>query len=148
MARGSLHSYDQLGVSLRQMETRLGEQAQTRLTITNVRVDGQNNTVTVNLRNDGQTRIAAFDRLDVILTYFTSPTAQLTVWLPFDAAAGVANTWTLASISDDAYDPGILNPGETAELEIELSPAIQNSTPNLIVVSSETGATVSSPFSS
>lgn len=148
MARGSLHSYDQLGTSLRQMETRLGEQAQTRLTITDTDLDWANNTLTVDVRNDGQTRIASFEKLDVILTYYTSSSAQLTVWLPYTTGVPGANSWTVDDINNDSYEPGILNPGETLELRIELSPAVYDNRTNLVVISSETGSSVSAAFSS
>ena len=148
-ARTSLQSYYQIGQSLRSMETRLGEQSQTRLTIVDIDLDGQRNTLTVQLRNDGQTRLAAFDRLDVLITYYTSATTRVSLWLPYTASnPPAANNWTVASISSDAYDPGILNPGETAEVVIELSPSVYQNTTNLFVISSEAGVSVSAPFTS
>lgn len=146
LARSGLHAYDQLALSLKEMEARLGEQSKTRLSISGVSVSGGGATLTVSLRNDGQTRIAAFERLDVILTYFDSPTTRLTLWLPYNAGAPQADSWRLASITDDTYEPGILNPGETAQIEIGLAAPVQPGTSNFIVIGSDTGSTATSTF--
>src|SRR5512142_1971764 len=121
MAQSGLHSYDRIGNSLREMETRLGEQSQTRLEIQNVTVDGNRQGLTLNLVNTGQTRIAEFDHVDVILSYFTSPATQTSTWLPYDSTGLGANIWQVTSITADNFDPGILNPGETAVIHVSLS---------------------------
>jgi hypothetical protein len=146
-ARSSFQSYDQLGASLKATETRLTERTATRLTITDASLDGARDTLTISLRNDGQTRLTSFERLDVILTYYISATDRLTAWYPF-AESVSANAWTLAGIADDTYEPGILNPGETASLEVELGSSVTAGKTNLIVISSEAGSTTSAPFTS
>jgi hypothetical protein len=147
LARSGIQSYDQLGTSLRAMEVRLNQQSSTRLSVTGVSLDAARDTLSVSLRNDGQSRLAAFDKLDVIVTYYTSATARVTEWLPWSAAVA-AGAWTVAGILSDTYEPGILNPGEIAEIQIELGSAVHPGTTNLIVIGSETGSTVSTPFSS
>jgi archaellum component FlaF (FlaF/FlaG flagellin family) len=146
-ARSSLHSYDQLSLSLRAMEERTGEQSQTQLTIVDASLDGANDTLTVELRNDGQTKVGVFDRLDLIVTYLTDG-MQSSAWLPHAPGAATAGTWTLESIEDDVFEPGILNQGETAELTVELPAPAKNNRTHRIVISSETGVTASAPFSS
>ena len=146
-ARSSFQSYDQLGTSLKASEMRLGQRVATRLTITDASLDGARDTLTISLRNDGQTRLATYEKLDVIVTYYTSATARLTSWFPF-AESLSANTWNLVGIADDTYEPGILNPGETAQMEIELGSSVEPGKTNLIVIGSEAGSTVSSPFTS
>ena len=125
MARGSLHTYDQLSVSVKHMESRLAEQSGTRLTVSGPALDSPRDTLTFNLTNDGQTRLADFAHLDLILTYYTSPTARQTVWLPYEAGTPTPGTWTIVSITNDIYEPGILNPGETAQVSVELTPAVE-----------------------
>ena len=147
MARGSLQAYDQMGSSIKQMEARLGEQARTRLTVTSAGLDGARDTLTVNLRNDGSTRLANFERVDVIVSAFQSASLAQTFWLAYTPGAPSLNTWTVVSIVNDVHEPGILNPGETAVLQIELSPVWPGMT-NLVLITSDTGVTTSYPFAS
>jgi hypothetical protein len=148
LARSGLHSYDQLGASIKAMEARLGEQTRTQLSIANPSLNADGDVLTLELTNTGQTRLAVFDRLDVILRYFDSPTTQLSLWLPYNDGAPTADTWSIVTIVNDAYEPGILNPGESAQIEIDLSQPVEPSTTNLIVIGSETGSTISASFSS
>lgn len=148
MARGTLHTYDQLGSSIKEMETRMGEQSRTRLTISGATLDGSRDTLTFSLRNDGQTRLSEFERVDLIITYFTSPTESETQWLPYVDGVPSAGTWTIVSIADDVHEPGILNPGETAQVEVELTPVVEAGKTNLIVIATDTGSSTSYPFGS
>ena len=146
MAQSGIHSYDQMNNSLRDMETRLSEKVQSRLDIQNITVDSDKQGLTLNLVNLGQTRISAFDRVDLILTYYTSPTNLSSQWLPFATTAGT-NLWQVTSIAGDAFDPGILNPGESATIHVQLSGAMQTGKTNRVVVSNEHGASASAQFS-
>jgi archaellum component FlaF (FlaF/FlaG flagellin family) len=148
MARGTLHTYEQLGGTIKDMETRMGEQARTRLTVTSATLDGEGDTVMVSLRNDGQSRLANFDRVDLIVTYYSSPTASENLWLPYEAGAPTPGSWTIVSIADDVHEPGILNPGETAQIQVELGATVESGKTNLIVIATDTGSSVSFPFSS
>lgn len=147
IARSGLKSYDDVGASVKQMQTRLVEQVQSRLTISNVTVDGGGGGLTLNLANVGQTRVATYERVDLILTYYTSPTARVTSWLPYDQGAG-PNSWTLVSITNDAFEPGILNPGETAVIHVTLATPIQAGKTNFVLMNSEAGSVASTNFNS
>jgi archaellum component FlaF (FlaF/FlaG flagellin family) len=148
MAQSGLHSYDRIGASLRDMETRLGEQSQTRLEVQNVTVDGNRQGLTLDLVNTGQTRIVEFQHVDVILTYFTGPSTQLSTWLPYDSSGLGSNIWKVMSITADNFDPGILNPGETAQVHVSLSSAMQAGKSNRILISNEHGSGASAQFNS
>ena len=148
LGRGSLQTYDDVGMSLRALESRLVEKTGTQLIVTNPTVDPSGDFVTFGLRNDGQTRIAAFDRLDLIVTYHESPSTQVSAWLPYSETGPAANAWTLLSILDDGFEPGILNPGETAQLRLDLNPGIAASQSNSLVISTELGSTVEAAFTS
>lgn len=148
MARGSLQTYDQLGASIREMETRLGEQSRTRLAVVSATLDGERDTLTVLLRNDGQTRLANFARIDLIVTYFDGPTTTRTTWLPYVAGTPSPGAWTVTAIAGDLFEPGILNPGETAQLVVELESPVEPGKTNLIVIAAETGSSLTYPFSS
>jgi hypothetical protein len=148
MARGSIQSYDRLGQSIKATETLVGERVQTRLAITDVVLDPAKDTLTLNLRNDGQTRIALYDRVDVIVTYVTNAGAVAHTWLAYAAGSPGANNWSITSIADDAFEPGLLNTGETAQLQVELGTPAGAGFTNRIVIASEAGAVTSAPFSS
>src|SRR5262245_61082712 len=94
IARSGLKSYDEVGNSVKEMHVRLVDQMQSRQTISSVTVDGGGGGLTLNLANVGQTRVATYERVDLIITYFTSPTARVTQWLPYNAGGG-PNTWTV-----------------------------------------------------
>jgi archaellum component FlaF (FlaF/FlaG flagellin family) len=130
------------------MEARLAEQSATRLTVSSPTLDGSRDTLTFNLTNDGQTRLADYARVDLIVTYYTSPTARQTVWLPYESGAPAPGTWRIISITNDTYEPGILNPGETAQVSVELSPAVEAGKTNLIVIATDTGSNLTYPFGS
>jgi hypothetical protein len=146
-AQGNLRNYDRMGQSLKQMELRLGENAQAHFTIADATLDPAGDTLSVSLRNDGQTRLALYDRVDVIVSYATA-LGPSRAWLPYTPAVLDPNSWTLASIADDSFEPGLLNPGETGTLLIELSPAAVPGGTHRIVIASETGAVASAPFTS
>ncbi|HWO73984.1 MAG TPA: hypothetical protein VNN21_10545 [Dehalococcoidia bacterium] len=148
LGRDSLHAYDEMGLSLREMETRIVARAGTQLVVTQTSVDPSGGVVTVSLRNDGRTRIGDFAALDVILTYYSAPASQVNVWLPYSASGPATNAWTLLSILNDAYEPGILNPGETANLRLDVSPSIAAGQTNSLVIATELGSTVEAAFSS
>jgi archaellum component FlaF (FlaF/FlaG flagellin family) len=147
MARGTLHTYDQLDSSIKEMESRMGEQTRTRLAVTAADLDDDRDTLVLSLRNDGQTRLANFDRVDVIVTFFVAATAQ-TLWLPYESGAPTPASWTILSIADDVHEPGILNPGETAQIQVEIGSIVEAARTNLIVIATDTGSSVTFPFAS
>jgi archaellum component FlaF (FlaF/FlaG flagellin family) len=148
IARSGLKSYDEVATSVKEMQTRLVDQMQSRMTISNVTVDAGGGGITLNLANVGQTRVATYDRVDLILTYFTSPTAQVTYWLPYSTGSSTPDTWTITSISNDAFEPGILNPGETAVIHVTLALPVQAGKTNFVLMDSEAGSIASTNFNS
>lgn len=147
IARSGLKSYDQIGNSVKELQVRMVDQMQSRMTISNVTVDGGGGGITLNLANVGQTRVATYERVDLILTYYTSPTVRVTTWLPYDGGVA-ANTWTVTSITNDAYEPGILNPGETAVIHVTLATPVQAGKTNFVLMDSEAGSIASTNFNS
>lgn len=148
LGRGSLAAQEDMGMGLRAMEYRIVEKTSTRLSIANVTVDASGDFLTFDLLNEGQTRIASFERLDVIINYYDSPTTQLSTWLPYAASGPTLNAWTLVSIQGDGYEPGILNPGETAQIRIDVDPAIASGQTNSLVISTELGSITEAVFTS
>jgi len=147
LGRGSLQTYDDLGMSLRAMESRLVEKSTTDLAVTDAAVDPTGQYVNITLLNEGSTRIGKIADLDIIVSYFTSPSGQANVWLPFDDTGLTANSWSVVAILNDDYEPGILNPGESAQLLLNLNPGVAVGPTNSLVISTEIGATTAASFS-
>jgi archaellum component FlaF (FlaF/FlaG flagellin family) len=141
MAHSGYTSVDRLGQSWQGMEARLGQQARTDLTVVETSVDGSKANVTVRLRNDGQTKIADYARMDVLVQYFSESGERYVRWIPYTAGALESNTWTVESISNDTFEPNVLNPGEILEMHIRINPPVGAGTTGWIIVSTENGVT-------
>lgn len=146
MTHDFLDAGDTMQQSWNEMEARLSERARTALTTVDARTtDG--GTVEVTLRNDGSTRLTDFDEWDVFIQYYGELNAYYVARLPF-AGAGIPmdNEWAVAGIYQDgsgaaaeAFEPGILNPGEAIVLRLRLSPAAGEETTNLVTLSTPNG---------
>jgi hypothetical protein len=146
LARSSIITYDRLGQQIKEVEARAGEQVRTRLTIVDATLDGPRDTMTVQVRNDGQTRIATWPALDVIVSYTPSGSSQTAQWLAYAPAVPAANEWALTSIAQDYFEPGILNPGETATITVELNPAAATGPAFQVSVTAENGVSATALF--
>ena len=146
LARSGYQSFDGLNQAWRTMEARAGEQARTELTITDVRRISSGLYLDVDLRNDGDTRVADFSRMDLVLEYTGTGVGTVISWIPYTTGPLADNTWTVQSIVDDTFDPGILNPGETMLMRIQLNPPVAEPSTNRITIATELGVTVSTTF--
>lgn len=146
VARSSIMTYDRLGQQIKAIEARTGDQARTELTVTDVAVDGPRDTLTVQIRNDGQTGVSAWQALDVIVSYHTGPSTRVTSWFAYAEAGPLDGEWTVDSIQPDAFEPGILNPGETATLTVELSPAAAAGQTHQFILTTDNGINATALF--
>ena len=141
MARSGYTSVDRMSQSWQVMEERLGQQARTELTVAETSVDESKANLTVRLRNDGQTKIADYARMDVLVQYFSESGERYVRWIPYTSGALESNTWTVESISNDTFEPNVLNPGEILEMQIRINPPIGAGSTGWIIVSTENGVT-------
>jgi archaellum component FlaF (FlaF/FlaG flagellin family) len=141
MARSGYTSVDRMSQSWQVMEERLGQQARTELTVVETRLDESKANVTVRLRNDGQTKIADYARMDVLVQYFSESGERHVRWIPYTSGALESNTWTVESISPDTFEPSILNPSEILEMQVRINPPIGAGSTGWIIVSTENGVT-------
>jgi hypothetical protein len=144
LARSGYRSVDQMGQIWKEMEARSAEQVHTRLTITNV--TSSTPYVDVDLRDDDSTALANYDRMDVLVEYTTGGGAPVLAWIPYASGPLAKNTWTVQGIINDAFEPGILNPGETLRMRIWLDPPAGGGTTNRLVIATDLGVTVSTSF--
>ena len=151
MSQGFLTSVDTTSVGLEEMSARGGEIMRTELSTVNSTMQSASN-LFVRLENTGQTKMADFDKWDVIVQYYDSGGSYYVKWLPYTVGTLGDNEWEKSRIyiegeAPEAFEPNIVNPGETIELEVQLNPAVGNGYTNQIVVSTPNGIPASTLFS-
>lgn len=146
LARSGYTSFDTLGQSWKAMEDRAGEQFRTLLSVTDTQVDETGANVTVILSNDGQSAIGDFERMDVVVQYFSESSTYYMRWIPYTSGALESNTWTVQSIANDVFEPGLFNPGEELTMVIRLNPPVGLSTTNWVIISTKLGVSLSAYF--
>jgi archaellum component FlaF (FlaF/FlaG flagellin family) len=143
LAKSGYSSLDTLGQSWQVMEARLSDQAHTQYSIVDTQIDGGKANITVMLRNDGQTKAADYSRMDVVVEYFSETGTRYVSWMPCVTGSLQSNTWKVISISDDAFEPNVLNPGEVMEMQIRVNPPLGTGTTGWVIIAAENGVTVS-----
>jgi hypothetical protein len=103
------------------------------------------------LENTGQTKMADFEKWDVIVQYYDDSGAYHVAWLPFSASGGDINEWGVSWIKlngqPEAFEPNVLNPGEQLMIKTWLNPSVGPNTTNMVVISTPSGITCSTYFS-
>jgi hypothetical protein len=109
------------------------------------------NILEVTLENSGQTRLANFDKWDVIVQYYDDAGNYYTRWLPHTEGTLGNNEWEVVWIrlngAAEVFEPGVLNPKEQIRIRAQLSPAAGTGTTNMVVVSTPNGIPASTFFS-
>ncbi|MCA9831665.1 MAG: hypothetical protein R3B97_12190 [Dehalococcoidia bacterium] len=139
-------SIDSLATSWKAMAESADRRHSSRLESSGSAVDFAGTGVTIDVVNAGGTAIMFFDRMDVIVEYTTTLGVREIVSLEYVAAVPAADQWTVTAISPDAYDPRIVNPGETMELSLRLANALEVGAINRATIAVPSGAAVSVSF--
>jgi hypothetical protein len=108
-------------------------------------------TLEITLENSGQTRLADFDKWDVIVQYYDSTSTYHIVWLPYTQESLGDNQWQVAWIringAAEVFEPNVLNPKEQMLIRAKLNPPVGAGTTNMAVVSTPCGITASTYIS-
>jgi len=151
IAHSYLSAQDALLESWQEMEARLGEQTRTDLSPIGAETKGGGAIVEVTLQNAGNTKLADFDRWDVIVEYDDAISDHIIEWLPYEELGG--SRWTVKGIyldasegTAEAFEPGILNPGEEIVVQMWLTPTVGMTTTNLATIVTPNGVTASTVF--
>jgi hypothetical protein len=103
------------------------------------------------LENTGQTKIADYDKWDVIIQYFDDSGLYHVQWLPYVPGTNAPYEWDVGWIKmngqAEVFDPGVLNPGEQIMIKTRLDPSVGDNTTNMVVISTPSGVTCSTYFS-
>jgi hypothetical protein len=109
--------------------------------------------VDVTLKNSGQTKLADYNKWDVIVQYTDINAIKQVRWIPYSSSSPGNNQWTVkgiyldaGSLTPEVYDIGILNPGEEIVLETKLDPAVHDGSKNVISANTPNGISVTTIF--
>jgi len=109
------------------------------------------NTVEVTLENSGQTKLADFEKWDIIVQYYDGTGTYHVEWLPYTEATLDDNEWEVAWIQLDGgaevFEPNVLNPQEQLMIRAQLNPSVGAGTTNMFIVATPNGVTASTYFS-
>jgi hypothetical protein len=152
LSQGFLSSMDSSSVGLEEMSERAEEIMRTELTPLKAELPSAD-TLEVTLRNSGQTKLSTFASWDNIVQYYDSGGIYHVDWLPYTEGTPGNDTWTDKGIyldaelgTAEAFEPGILNPGEEMVIEVKLANSVGEDTTNLIVVTTPNGIPASISF--
>ena len=152
MSKGFLSSVDTTTAGLETISDKSEEIMRTDLATLNA---GQSaaDTLEVALRNNGQTKLASFANWDFIIQYHDMVGGYQVKWLPYTDGTLGNNEWKKQGIyldaetkTAEAFEPGILNPGEEMIVEAKLIPFVAENTTNLVVISTANGIPASIGF--
>jgi len=150
MSRGFITSVDSTTAGLEESNRQGQEIMRTRLSAVSAAMVSAAE-VDARVANTGETKLADFDRWDVIVQYHDGTDNYQVVWVPYTAGAPGNNEWTVAGIylngEAESFEPEILNPGEELRIEANLMPPVGTGTTNQIVISTPNGIAASQLFS-
>ncbi len=102
------------------------------------------------LENTGQTKIADFDKWDVIVQYWDTTGVYHVEWLRYVESDAGTYEWEVYWIRLDGqpetFEPDVLNPGEQIMIRTFLSPIVGVGTTNMVVISTPSGVTSTTYF--
>lgn len=108
-------------------------------------------TLEVTLENSGHTKLADFDKWDVIVQYYDGTGTYYTTWLPYVSGEPGDNEWTVSWIrlngEAEIFEPNVFNPGEQLMITAQLDPSVGAGTTNMVVVATPNGIPLSMYFS-
>lgn len=150
MSQGFLTSVDASTTGLEEIGQRNETIMRTELTPVSASQPASN-TLEVTLGNAGQTKLADFDKWDVIVQYYDSTGTYHIKWLPYTAGTPGDDEWEVVWIrlngNAETFEPNVLNPEEVIKIRAQLNPSVGAGTTNMVVVATPNGITASTFFS-
>lgn len=153
MSHGFMTSVDASTAGLQQIGNKIETMLRTELTpvSTNLTLVSGPSPLEIVLENTGQTKMADYEKWDVIVQYYDSTGTYHVEWLPYSVTGGATNEWGVGWIhlngQPEKFDPTVLNPGEQIMIATQLDPAVGAGTTNMVVISTPSGITSSTYFS-
>jgi archaellum component FlaF (FlaF/FlaG flagellin family) len=145
MQNGALATWSKL-------EQRAYSRARTDLQAVSASTNGSGDRVELALRNTGETRLADFDRWDVIVEYDATTADYVVDWLARDDLAS-PRWWSVQGIYQDyaqgqgeVFEANILNATEEIVIHLWLSPSVGITTTNRATIVTEKGIVATAIF--
>jgi hypothetical protein len=143
LSHGILTSTDTTALSVEEISVREGDIIRTGLDAVRAVQLSWSDLLRVTLTNTGQTKLASFDKWDLIVHYSDTGGVYYTKWLPYTTGNLSNNEWQKARIGlngpVDFFEPGILNPGEELVILARLNPLPGENTTGEITVATPNG---------
>ncbi len=125
LSQGILTSADSTALSVEGIALREGEIMRTDLVGVDASLPSYD-TLLATFENNGQVKLASFDRWDFIVEYYDDSDSFNVNWLPYVEGSPAENQWYKTGISlnggPEAFEPDILNPEEQLDLGAILEP--------------------------
>jgi hypothetical protein len=151
LTQGILNSADATAISVEDITLREGELTRTSLEAASAAELSWPGLLRVTVYNNGQTKLAGFEKWDVIVDYTDDGGTRYTRRLPYTGGELAPNQWRKARIGLDGpvefFEPNILNPEE--ELVILARPDPPPGAPSTggVTITADNGAGCSAAFS-
>ncbi len=104
----------------------------------------------ITMQNTGQTKMADYDKWDVIVQYLGADDQYYVEWLRYVDGTTQTYEWDIGEITMDGqaerFEPGVLNPGEQITIRAWLDPSLKTNETGMVVVSTPSGVTCSTYF--
>ena len=143
LSQGILTSADRAALSVENISIREGELNRTSLENVRAAQLSWADFLRVTVQNTGQTKLASFDKWDVIVHYYDESGTYYTKWLPYTEETPGDDEWQAARIGlngpTDFFEPGILNPSEELVILARINPLSGNATVGNVTVSTANG---------
>ena len=153
MSQGFMTSVDASTAGLSEIGQRTEIMMRTELTpvSTNIILVAGADPLEIVLENTGQTKMADFEKWDVIVQYYDDSANYQIEWLPYNESGAGTYEWEVGWIrlngQAETFEPNVLNPGEQIMIRTWLDPSVGANTTNMVVISTPTGITSSTYFS-
>jgi hypothetical protein len=146
LAQNSISMQSTISQSTSTMQSRLDDRSRTNLLPTGALVDPLLGTwVDVTVRNTGSTKLANFDKWDVILQYTDVFGASRVQWFSYTTSWS-QQIYQTAPLVAEVFDPGIFNPGEEMVIRVNMPVAIRIGSTNQVMIATPSGITASTVF--
>jgi hypothetical protein len=131
-------------VSFQEMSERLGDRARTNIVPQSATTLLLGHRVELTLKNEGATKLADFQRWDVIV----QRQGDAPLWVPYGSGD---NTWTyqlylVAPDVPEVIEPDILNTGEEMVMQVSLAAPVGEASTNTISIATPNGIRASTVF--
>jgi hypothetical protein len=150
LSQGLLTTAEAASISVDTISVREGDMMRTSLETVRAAELAWGDYLRITVRNTGQTKLANFEKWDVILNYVDSANITQSVWLPNTAFLPGDNQWQKARIGLNGpvefFEPGILNPSEEVVILARLNPLPGAATSGVVSIAAPNGVEDSMSF--